>query len=43
LRSVLERVKRWVLPFLQVFLAGDLSYAPFLAEEAGANFLVDAR
>jgi dienelactone hydrolase len=28
-----ERVKRWVLPFLQVYLAGDESFAPFLLAE----------
>lgn len=36
------RVRRWVLPFLKVFLDGDLSFAPFLAEEAGPSFDVDA-
>lgn len=38
-----ERVKRWVLPFLKVFLENDLAFAPFLAEEAGPSFDVDAR
>jgi len=35
-----ERVKRWVLPFLKVYLEGDPSFVPFLAEEAGPSFSV---
>lgn len=41
--EVYPRVRRWVLPFLKVFLQGDLAFAPFLAEEAGPSFDVDAR
>jgi predicted dienelactone hydrolase len=46
--SVLEQdeahdlVKRWVLPFLKVFIEDDLAFAPFLAEEAGPAFDVEA-
>jgi predicted dienelactone hydrolase len=29
-----ELVKRWVLPFLEVYLAGDQRYAPFLAPDS---------
>lgn len=36
------RLKRWVLPFLKVFLDDDFAFLPFLAEEAGPAFDVDA-
>ena len=38
-----QRVKRWVLPFLKVFLEDDFAFAPFLAEEAGPGFAVEAK
>lgn len=36
------KMKRWVLPFLKVFLEGDFAFAPFLAEAAGPAFEVEA-
>ncbi|MEW6270041.1 MAG: hypothetical protein AB1689_12180 [Thermodesulfobacteriota bacterium] len=36
-----ERVKRWVLPFLKVYLAGDRSFAPFLLAEPPPGVLVE--
>jgi predicted dienelactone hydrolase len=36
-----ERVKRWVLPFLEVVLAGDRSFAPFLLAQPPPGVAVD--
>ncbi|HEY8516258.1 MAG TPA: hypothetical protein VIS07_12150 [Candidatus Binatia bacterium] len=38
-----ERVKRWVLPFLKVYLAGDRSFAPFLLAEPPPGVIVERR
>jgi hypothetical protein len=35
-------VLRYAVPFLQVYLAGDLSFLPFLALPAGPSFDVQA-
>jgi hypothetical protein len=35
-----EVVQRWVLPFLKTHLAGDASFAPFLAAEAPPGVVV---
>ena len=37
-----DAVRRWVLPFLKVYLAGDASFAPFLAPVTGPGFVFDA-
>jgi len=33
-----DAVRRWVLPFLEVYLAGDTSFSPFLAPATGPGF-----
>jgi len=33
-----DAVRRWVLPFLEVYLAGDASFSPFLAPISGPGF-----
>jgi predicted dienelactone hydrolase len=33
-----DAVRRWVLPFLEVYLAGDASFSPFLAPITGPGF-----
>lgn len=33
-----DAVRRWVLPFLKVYLAGDTSFSPFLAPITGPGF-----
>jgi hypothetical protein len=35
-----ELAKRWILPFLQVYLAGDTRFAPFLADDRPAGAAV---
>jgi predicted dienelactone hydrolase len=35
-------VRRWVLPFLEVYLAGDASFIPFLAPLTGPGFVFDS-
>jgi predicted dienelactone hydrolase len=37
-----DAVRRWVLPFLKVYLAGDASFAPFLAPITSPGFVFDA-
>jgi len=37
-----EAVLRWVLPFMKVYLAGDPSFAPFLAPLTGPGFVFTA-
>jgi hypothetical protein len=37
-----EAVLRYALPFLEVYLAGDTSFAPFLALPPGPGFVVQA-
>jgi predicted dienelactone hydrolase len=37
-----DAVRRWVLPFLKVYLAGDASFSPFLAPITGPGFVFDA-
>jgi predicted dienelactone hydrolase len=37
-----DAVRRWFLPFLKVYLAGDLSFRPFLTPPAGPGFVFDA-
>jgi len=37
-----ERVKRWVLPFLKVYLAGDRSFTPFLTTPPPPGVVVTA-
>ena len=36
-------VRRWVLPFLEVYLAGDTSFSPFLAPITGPGFVFEAQ
>ncbi|HVO28060.1 MAG TPA: hypothetical protein VMW56_31020 [Candidatus Margulisiibacteriota bacterium] len=36
-----DAVRRWVLPFLEVYLAGDTSFAPFLAPITGPGFVFE--
>jgi predicted dienelactone hydrolase len=36
-----DAVRRWVLPFLKVYLAGDASFARFLAPVTGPGFVFD--
>jgi predicted dienelactone hydrolase len=36
-----DAVRRWVLPFLEVYLAGDTSFAPFLAPISGPGFVFE--
>jgi predicted dienelactone hydrolase len=37
-----DAVRRWVLPFLEVYLAGDASFSPFLAPITGPGFVFEA-
>lgn len=37
-----DAVRRWVLPFLKVYLAGDASFSPFLAPITGPGFVFDS-
>ncbi len=36
-------VRRWVLPFLEVYLAGDTSFSPFLAPLSGPGFVFQSQ
>lgn len=38
-----DAVRRWVLPFLEVYLAGDASFSPFLAPITGPGFVFAAQ
>jgi predicted dienelactone hydrolase len=37
-----DAVRRWVLPFLKVYLAGDASFSPFLATITGPGFVFES-
>ena len=37
-----DAVRRWVLPFLKVHLAGDASFSPFLAPITGPGFVFES-
>ena len=37
-----DDVRRWVLPFLKVYLAGDASFMPFLVPPAGPGFVLQS-